>query len=83
MIKTVTHANLGRNLFHSQPSDIPNSPNQFLALDFFAASYSKTALIFMKDIIRNFLIQTFKQFFTELWSVGTGKYTRYIAMKLL
>ena len=27
-----------------EPSDVPYSPNQFLALDFFVISYSKTAL---------------------------------------
>ena len=31
--------------YHSKPSYIPNSPNQFLGWDFFADSYSKTALI--------------------------------------
>jgi hypothetical protein len=35
---------LGSIWYHSEPSDVPYSPNQFLALNFFAASYSKTAL---------------------------------------
>ena len=30
---------------YSEPSYAPYSPNQFLGWDFFAASYSKTALI--------------------------------------
>ena len=37
----VTHAHLG-------PSDLPYSPNQFLALDFFAVSYRKTTLEHLK-----------------------------------
>ena len=41
---SVTHAHLGQIWYHSEPSDVPYSPNQFLALDFFAASYSKRAL---------------------------------------
>ena len=36
---------LGSIWYHSEPSDIPYSPNQFLGWDFFAASYSKTALV--------------------------------------
>jgi hypothetical protein len=30
--------------YHSEPSDVSYSLNQFLALDFFAASYCKTVL---------------------------------------
>ena len=44
MIKGVTSAPLGPIWYHSKPSDVPNSPNQFLGWGFFAASYSKTAL---------------------------------------
>ena len=44
MIKGVTHAHLGPIWYHSEPSDVPYSPKQFLVLDFFAASYSKIAL---------------------------------------
>ena len=44
MIKGVTHAHLGPIWYHSEPSNVPYSPNQFLGWDFFAASYSKTAL---------------------------------------
>ena len=40
----VTHAHLGPIWYHSEPSDVPYSPNQFLGWDFFAVSYSKTAL---------------------------------------
>ena len=32
---------LGSIWYHSEPSDVPYSPNQFRALDFFAASESK------------------------------------------
>ena len=35
MIKGVTHAHLGTIWYHSEPSDIPYSPNQFLGWDFF------------------------------------------------
>ena len=35
MIKGVMHSHLGPIWYHSEPSDIPYSPNQFLALDFF------------------------------------------------
>ena len=35
MIKGVTHAHLGTIWNNSEPSDVPYSPNQFLALDFF------------------------------------------------
>ena len=44
MIKGVTHAHLAPILYHSEPSDVPYSPNQFLSWDFFAVSYSKPAL---------------------------------------
>ena len=45
MIKGVTHAHLGPIWYHSEPSEVTYSPNQFLGWDFFAASYSKTALV--------------------------------------
>ena len=44
MVKGITHAHLGPIWYHSEPSDVPYSPNQFLGWDFFVASYSKTAL---------------------------------------
>ena len=44
MTKGVTHAHLGLIWYHSDPSYVPHSPNQFLALDFFAVSYCNTAL---------------------------------------
>ena len=44
MIKGVTHAHLGPVWYHSEPSDVSYSPNQFLGWDFFTASYSKMAL---------------------------------------
>ena len=42
--KGVTHAHLRPIWYHSEPSDVPYSPNQFLGWDFFTTSYSKTAL---------------------------------------
>ena len=44
MIKSVTHAHLGPIWYHTEPSDVPYSQNQFLDWDFFAVSYSKTDL---------------------------------------
>ena len=44
MIKGVTHAQLLPLWYHSEHSDVPYSPNQFLGWDFFAVSYSKTDL---------------------------------------
>ena len=44
MVEGVTHAHLGPIWYHSEPSDIPYFPNQFLCWDFFAASYRKMAL---------------------------------------
>ena len=35
MIKGVTHAHLGPIWYHSEPSDVPYSPNHFLGWDFF------------------------------------------------
>ena len=37
--------NLGLIWYHSESADIPYFPSQFFALDFFAASYSKMALV--------------------------------------
>ena len=41
MMKGATHAHLGPIWYHSEPSEVPHSPNQFLT-----ASYSKMALVF-------------------------------------
>ena len=40
----VTQDNLEPIWNHSEPSEVPYSPNQFLGWDFFAAFYNKTAL---------------------------------------
>ena len=40
----VTHAQLGPIWYHSEPSDVLYSPTKFLGWNFFAASYSETAL---------------------------------------
>ena len=48
MKKGVTHAHLEPIWYHSEPSDVPYSPNQFLALDFFChflLLYCFTALL--------------------------------------
>ena len=45
MIKGVTHADLEPIWYHSEPSDVPYSLNQFLGWrGFFVPSYSNTAL---------------------------------------
>ena len=36
---------LGSIWYYSKPSDVPYSPNQFLAVDFFSTSYRKTSLL--------------------------------------
>ena len=41
---------LGSIWYHSVPPDICYSANKFLALDFFADSYCKTALVFVPKI---------------------------------
>ena len=55
MIKGVTHAHLGPIWYHSEPSDVPYSPNQ--SWTFFAVSYSKPALTEIK-VDLNGLIKT-------------------------
>ena len=42
MIKRVTHAHLGSIWYHSEPSDVPYSPNQFLGWDFFCRFLQQT-----------------------------------------
>ena len=39
--KTLKH--LGSIWYHSEPSDVPHTPDQFLGWAFFAVSYSKPA----------------------------------------
>ena len=39
---------LGSIWYQSEPSDFPYSPTKFLGWDFFATSYSKTALVIEK-----------------------------------
>ena len=50
MIKGVTHVHVRPIWYHSEPSNVPYSQNQFLSLDFLAASYSKMALTVDKDV---------------------------------
>ena len=66
MIKGVTHAHLGPIWYHSEPSDVPYSQNQFLDGDFFATSYSKAALdyyLFMNfgQNLRNLTLGTWQE----------------------
>ena len=42
MIKGVTHAHLRPIWYHSEPSDVPYSPNQFLCWDFFLRFLQQT-----------------------------------------
>ena len=44
MIQRVTYNHLRPIWYHSETSEVHYSPNQFLGWDFYAASYSKTAL---------------------------------------
>ena len=50
MIKGVTDAHLGPIWYHSDPSDFPYSPNQFLGWEFISFSYSKTALVKIQNV---------------------------------
>ena len=43
MIREVTHAYLGPIGYHSEPSDVPYSPNQFLGWDLFCQLLQKAA----------------------------------------
>ena len=43
--KFILNAHLGPIWYHAEPLDVLYSPNQFLGWDFFAASYSETALV--------------------------------------
>ena len=44
MVKGVINAQLETIWYHSEPADVPYSPNQLLAWDFFAAFYSNATL---------------------------------------
>ena len=54
MVKGITHVHLGPIWYHSEPSDVLYSPNQFLGWDFFAVSYSKTTLNSMHSLVVSF-----------------------------
>ena len=58
MNEGLTHAHLGPIWSHSEHSDVPCSPNQFLGWDFFAASYSKTALELRSNVTLDFMRNT-------------------------
>ena len=46
MIKEVTYSHLGHIWYHSKPSDVPYSPNQFLGWNLFSVLYCQSALTF-------------------------------------
>ena len=50
MIKGMAHAHLGPIWYHSEPSDVPYSPNQFFDWDFFA----KDGLWYFLNYYNNF-----------------------------
>ena len=54
MIMGVTPAHLGPIWYHSEPSEVPYLPSQFLGWDFFC---SKTALDARADIFVGFLAE--------------------------
>ena len=51
MIREGNHAHLGPICYHSEPSDVPYFPTQFLGWDLFSVSYSKSALA--RECVRN------------------------------
>ena len=72
MIEGVTHAYLGPIWYHSEPSDIPYSPSEFLGWDFFAVSYSKIALKWCPNFDTSLLHQfsKFNHFLWVCWFLG-------------
>ena len=85
MIKGVTHAHLGPIWYHYEPSDISYSPNQFLALDFFAISYSKTALgngVIHKSNMTLLSLSYPRKIFIREWAVLKECATMYIELSL-
>ena len=74
----IDHFNhLGSIWYHSQPLEVPYSPEQFLGWDFFAVSYSKPALV--HTII--FKVYYSKNDLTQI--LIKNKYRRYTHGKLL
>ena len=66
MIKGITHAHIGTIWYHSEPSDVPYSLNQFLGWDFFLPLLTARRLkeILMKAI-RRFGILRFVKLITD------------------
>ena len=48
MIKGVIQAHLEPIWYHSEPSDVPYSPNQFLGLDFFLPVFTSRRLLLLQ-----------------------------------
>ena len=55
--------------YHSEPSDVPYFPNLFLDWDFFACSYSKTALVTVADYFDFEVFVDNLHFFLISWKV--------------
>ena len=68
---------LGPIFYHSEPSDVPYSPNQFLGLDFFVVSYNKTALISHKNVVFSEVRKLLQR---EFWPIVQGARKRMIAL---
>ena len=62
-IKGVTHAHSGPIWYHSGPTDVPYSPNQFLGWDFFCRFIQQTGSTFIlksqMNVLYNFLFRFF------------------------
>ena len=50
----MTHEHLGPIWYHSEPSDVPYSPNQFLGLDFFCRFLQQTGSKYVLHLIQMF-----------------------------
>ena len=82
MIKGVIFAYLGPIWYPSEPTDVPCSPNQFLALDFFATSYCKTALVQSQYLTYKYLMFlkgiTFKNLYMKKIQTNTEQTLKYV-----
>ena len=74
---------LGSIPYHSEPSEVPYSSNQFLGWEFFADSYSKTALAFNPHSWSSGTYFHFGQKFILLFQKITSVINDYICLRLL
>ena len=60
MIEGVTHAHLGPIWYHSEPSNVPYSPNQFLGWDFFCRflQQDRSSILELEILFQFFLERT-------------------------